>query len=98
MSAVEIIALIRDIALISILLVAMFALLLLFMKVSAVLDSARRIMKSAEEVATALSSRIVGPASAGSGVAFGAGKMAAFVLGFSRRRKQKGKGGKDSGG
>ena len=89
----DIIAVIRDIALISILLFAMAVLLALYWKLSGVLDSARRIMKNADEVADAISSRIVGPAAAGSGVAFGAGKVAAFILGLSRRKK----GGKSDG-
>ena len=93
----EITTVIRDVALISIMLAVMFVLLLLFKKISAILDSARRTMKIVEEITTALSGGIVGPASAGSSVAFGAGKLAAFVLGFSRSKKQKGKGEKDSG-
>ena len=86
----EIIGVIRDIALISILLVAMVVLLVLFRKISTVLDSARRTMRNTEEVASAISSRIAGPAAAGSGVAFGAGKVAAFLLGLSRKMRRKG--------
>jgi hypothetical protein len=90
--AAEIIGVIRDIAIVLILLLAMIVLIVVFRKVSAALDSARRAVKSAEEVAAALATRIVGPAAAGSGVAFGAGKLAAFVLGWSSKRRKKGGG------
>ena len=90
--AAEIIGVIRDIAIIFIMLLAMVALIVVFRKVSAALDSAKRAVKSAEEVATALSTRIVGPAASGSGMAFGAGKLAAFVLGWSRKRRKNGGG------
>lgn len=95
--ASEITAVIRDVVLISTMLAVMFVLLLLFKKISAILDSVRHTMKIIEEIAAALSGGIVGPASAGSSVAFGAGKLAAFILGFSRSKKQKGEGEKDNG-
>ena len=71
-------------------------LLVVLGKVSGLLSSARRTMKNLEEVVDAVSSRIVGPAAGGSGVAFGAGKLAAFFLGFSRKRKSK-EGGQNDG-
>ena len=88
--AADIIGVVRDVAIISILLVAMAMLVVVFWKVSAVLDSAKRALSDAEKVTAALSSSIVGPATAGSGVAFGAGKLAAFVLGWSKSKKRKG--------
>ena len=88
--ATEIIGMVRDVAIISILLVAMAMLIFVFWKISAVLDSAKCTMKSAEDVMAALSSRIMGPAAAGSGVAFGAGKLAAFVLGWTKSKKRRG--------
>jgi hypothetical protein len=90
LSAAEIIGMIRDIVLISILLVTLLLLVVLYSKLSSVMDSIRRTMKSAEEVTGALSAKIVGPAAAGSGVAFGAGKVAAFILGLSKKRKRRG--------
>ena len=88
--AADTIAIIRDVAIITILLLAMLVLLVIFRKVSGVLDSARRTFRSAEEVTAALSSKIVGPAAAGSSVAFGFGKLAAVVLGWSSSRRRKG--------
>ena len=93
--AAEIIGVVRDVAIISILLVSMVILVFVFWKLSAFLNSARRAMKSAEEITAVVSDRIVGPATAGSGVAFGAGKLAAFVLGWSKGKKRQG--GEDDG-
>ena len=83
----DIIGIIRDVAFIFILLLAIVTSLLLYRKVSALLDSVKRTVKSAEEISTALSDKIVRPAAAGSGVAFGAGKLAAFVLGLAKKRR-----------
>ena len=89
--ATEIIAVIRDITIISILFVVMVIVIVTFKKVSSTLDSAKRAMASVEDIVSAFSSRIVGPASAGSGLAFGAGKLAAFILGLSKKMGQKGR-------
>jgi hypothetical protein len=43
-----------------------------------------------EEITDAVSSKIAKPAAAGSGVAFGLGKMAAFVAGFGKNKNQGG--------
>jgi hypothetical protein len=92
----DVLAIVRDAALILVSLIAGLVLFLIYSKVSAVLNAAKRTMKNAEEVTSTISSRIAGPAAAGSGLAFGAGKMAAFVMGFSRKKKKK-KGGEDDG-
>jgi hypothetical protein len=86
----EVVALVRDVLLIVVLVLATMTLLVVFWKVSGVLSSARRTMKNVEDVAEAVSSRIIGPAAAGSGVAFGAGKLAAFFMGFSKKRNGEG--------
>lgn len=82
----EIIAVIRDIAIISTLFMVVVIVIVTFRKMSATLDSAKRAMAGIEDIVTALSSRIVGPASAGSGLAFGAGKLAAFIFGLSKKK------------
>ena len=89
-TAAQIVGLIRDIALIVILLVAMVALLVSYRKVSALLDSLGRTVKGVQEVSDALSEKIVGPATAGSGVAFRTGKLAAFFFGLTRKLRRKG--------
>ncbi len=93
--AANTIAIVRDIVLIVIVSATTLVLLFLFRKVSKVLDSAATILDRVENIAETMSSRIVGPAAAGTGVAFGAGKLAAFVLGFSKKRKKEG--GEDNG-
>ena len=86
------VAIVRDVILILGFLLAVAALFLIYRKVSGILDSVRRALSTAEEVVEAVSSNIVGPAAAGSGVAFGAGKFAAFVLGLRGRNKKQGGG------
>ena len=86
----DIVGVIRDFALIFVLLIALVFLLVVYKKVSSVLDSVRRTMNSAEEVAAAVSSGIVKPARRGSGVAFGAGKVAASIFGLMRNLGRKG--------
>ena len=92
----DILAIIRDSLLILVFLMILMLLVVTYRKLSAVLNSARKTLKNVEEVAAAVSGKIVGPATAGSGVAFGAGKLAAFVLGFSRKKRKK-KGGNNDG-
>lgn len=90
MSFAETIAVIRDIAFLVLLIVATLAIVLLFLKASAVLGSAKRTFKDAEDVVSTVTGRIMGPAMASSGAAFGVGKALAFVLGL-RRKRQRGK-------
>ena len=86
----EIIAVIRDIAFIVLLLVVAVVALVLVRKVSSVVNSAKRTAKGVEDMMSTVSGSVVKPAAAGSGVAFGAGKILAFILGFGRRRKKQG--------
>ena len=91
--AAEIIAVIRDIAFIVILLAMLVVLVVavvLVRKVSSVLNSAQRTAKGVEDMMSTVSGSVVRPAAAGSGVAFGAGKVLAFILGLSRRKKKQG--------
>ncbi len=88
--AAEIIAVIRDIAFIVLLLVTLVIGVVLVRKVSAVLNSAKRTAKGVEDMMSTVSGSLVKPATAGSGVAFGAGKILAFISGLSRRKKKQG--------
>jgi len=88
--AAEIIAVIRDIAFIVLLLVTLVIGVVLVRKVSSVLNSAKRTAKGVEDMMSTVSGSLVKPATAGSGVAFGAGKILAFILGLSRRKKKQG--------
>ena len=83
----------RDIVFLVLLSVSLIVVLVLFLKVLSVLKSAKRTIGAAEEIITTVSENVVGPAAAGSGVAFGAGKAMAFLFGLKKRRK----GAKDDG-
>ena len=88
--AAEIIAVIRDIAFIVLLLVTLVVAMVLVRKVSSVLNSAKRTAKGVEDMMSTVSGSVVKPAAAGSGVAFGAGKVLAFILGLGKRKKKQG--------
>lgn len=90
MDFTESVGLVRDILLIVLLALTTVALLIVLWKVSGLLNSVRRTASNVEELVEVVSSRIVAPAAAGSGVAFGVGKLAAFFMGFSRKRNRKG--------
>ena len=92
----EIVGLIRDIVFLLLVVVALVVVLALFRKVTGVLGSAKRTMQDAEDIVSTISRRVVGPAAAGSGVAFGAGKAISFLLGLTRRRRRR-KGGTSNG-
>jgi len=95
----EIIGIVRDVAFLLLLVIAILALLIIYRKVSKVLDSAKRIIEGAEDIVTTVANKVVAPAAAGSGLAFGTGKAAAFLLGLTRRKKsnRKRKGGRNDG-
>ena len=86
----EIIAMVRDIVLLLLLVVLLGVALVLFLKVSSVVNSVKRTIRDAEEMVSTVSGSVVRPAAAGSGIAFGAGKILAFILGLGRRKKKKG--------
>ena len=90
MSVAEIIAMTRDIVFLVLLVIAILATLALYSKVSKLLGSAKRTVKDAEDIFSAVSSKVVGPAAAGSGMAFGAGKLMAFLLGLRKKKRKKG--------
>ena len=91
MNAVDVLSIVRDVLLI----ISILLLLAVLWKISGLLRSIRETLKRMEDVAETVSSGILGPVMSGSGVAFGIGKLAAFVLGFSKKRNSKG--GKDNG-
>jgi hypothetical protein len=94
----EIIAMVRDIVLLVLLTVSIMVVLVLYFKISSVIDSAKRTMRDTEDIVTTVANRVVGRAVAGSGVAFGVGKVAAFLFGLSKRKRRQGtKGGDDDG-
>ena len=77
----------RDILLLLLLLVTLLVVLFTYRKISRVFRAANRIVKETEEIVSAVSGKIVKPAASGSGVAFGVGKIAAFLYGLIRRKR-----------
>ena len=80
MSIAEIIAMARDIAFLSVLLVIMVVFLVLYLKVSALIDSGKRIAKSTEDTVSTLSTRFAEIAPADMDMASSAGKAASLLL------------------
>ena len=79
------VGLVRDIILLVLLLLILVAVFLTYRKVSKAIGAVGRIVKTTEEMVTSVQDNLVRPASQGSGVAFGLGKVAAFLRG---RKKQ----------
>ena len=86
----DVTGIVRDILLVLIVLVSLFILVGVYRKLSAVLESVKRTAASVDEMVETVSERIVGPATAGSGAAYGLGKAMAF---FSGRKSKTSKGG-----
>ena len=70
----DVTGIVRDILLILIVLVSLFILVGVYRKLSAVLESAKRTAASVDEMVETVSERIVGPATAGSGVGLRTGQ------------------------
>ena len=87
--AQQITAVIRDIVFLVLALVVLLVVFALYRSLSSLVSSARRTIEDAEDIISTVSSRLIGPAAAGSGAAFGAGKIAAFLFGLRRNRKNK---------
>ena len=86
-NAAEIVAFARDIIFLLILLVALFIVFVLYRKVSTVLESVKRTARSTEEMVAMVTENVARPASRSSGVAFGVGKIFAFLFGLIRRNR-----------
>ena len=87
MDAAEIIAMIRDIALLVMIVVTTLAVIIIYVKVSRILNTAKRTLESVEGIISTVSEKLVAPAAAGSGLAFGVGKLAAFLFGSRKSER-----------
>ena len=87
MDAAEIIAMIRDIALLVMIVVVTLAVIIIYVKVSKILNTAKRTLESIEGIISTVSEKLVAPAAAGSGLAFGVGKLAAFLFGSRKSER-----------
>ena len=85
MAWTETVAAVRDIAIIVLTLVATLAVLIVFAKVTSLVDSIKRIVRGVEDVTSTIASN-VGPAGAGAGFLAGIARAATAFLGESDRR------------
>ena len=99
-TAPEIVAIIRDIAIVLVIGAMLFAILimsmvsfLMYRKVSSLIDSIQKTAKEAKAISEVISEKLVKPLAARSVFALGAGQILAFILGISRRKR----GGKKNG-
>ncbi len=88
MDTAEIIAMIRDIAFLVMLVITTLAVIIIYFKLSSVLNSAKRTLESVEGIVSTVSEKLVAPA-AGSGLVFGLGKLAAFLFRSRKSKKDK---------
>ena len=79
----QIVALARDIAILAFSLGLLLMAFILYRKLSGLLNSAKRTVDGTEKVVTVIS-KIIGPITAGAGVASGFGKVASSMFGFGR--------------
>ncbi|MCY3638457.1 MAG: hypothetical protein OXG80_05085 [Chloroflexi bacterium] len=76
---------ITDLLVLVIILVILITVVAIYRKVTRALNSAGRILDNTEEIVNTVSENIVGPAAAGSSVAFGVGKIFAFIRGAKKK-------------
>jgi len=89
----DVVGVIRDVIVIVAFLLSialLVGLFFLYRKISQLVDAAKRTMENAEQIVDVVSTKIVGPAAAGSGVAFGLGKAVAFITGLRGNKRKKG--------
>ena len=84
MTWTETVAVVRDIAIIALTLVTSLVVLIVFFKVTALVDSVKRIVKGVEDVTSTIAGTI-GPATAGAGFFASITRAAAMFLGPSDR-------------
>lgn len=78
------VGLVRDLLLLIILMTILIIVFAIYRKIANGINSANRILENAEEIVTTVSENIVKPASSGSGIAFGLGKLFAFLRGTKK--------------
>ncbi len=78
------VGLVRDILLLIILIAILIVVIATYRKISQSLNAANRIIESTEEIVNTVSENIVRPASSGAGIAFGLGKIFAFLRGTKK--------------
>ncbi len=85
-----IIAMARDILLFVLLLALLVGALIVIKKLSALINEAQKVVTNTREMIETLTENVVEPAASNSGMAYGAGKVGAFLLGLRRNKRRKG--------
>ena len=85
-----IIAMARDILLFVLLLALLVGALIVIKKLSSLISEAQKAVADARKMVETLTENVVQPAASNSGVAYGAGKVGAFILGLRRNKRKKG--------
>ena len=85
-----IIAMARDILLFVLLLALLVGALIVIKKLSALINEAQKVVTNTREIIETLTENVVEPAASNSGMAYGAGKVGAFLLGLRRNKRRKG--------
>ena len=85
-----ILAMARDALLFIVLLALLVGALIVIKKLSALISEARKVVADTGKMIETLTENVVQPAASNSGVAYGAGKVGAFILGLRRNKRKKG--------
>ncbi len=80
----------RDALLFILLLALLVGALLIMRKVAALLSEARKVVADTKKMVETLTENVVQPAASNAGMAYGAGKVGAFILGLKRNKRKKG--------
>lgn len=80
----------RDALLFILLLALLVGALIVIKKLSALLNEAQKVVADTRKMVETLTENVVQPAASNSGVAYGAGKVGAFILGLRRNKRKKG--------
>ncbi len=83
-------AILRDILLFALLLVLLVGALIVVKKLSALINEAQKVVTNTREMIETLTENVVEPAASNSGMAYGAGKVGAFLLGLRKNKRRKG--------
>ncbi len=81
------VGLVRDFVILGLLLIVLVAILVIYRKITDLVDSTKETVKNVQEITGGISGKFAKPAVAGAGVAVGAGKAGAFLLNLIRRRR-----------
>ena len=80
----------RDALLFVLLLALLVGALIVIKKLAALINEAQKVVADTRKMVETLTENVVEPAASNSGVAYGAGKVGAFILGLRKNKRRKG--------